>query len=226
MTFSLWQTLRRGLRTAGGRAAALWLLQALLRRLLPRLGLVCYCCVAQPVPASAPPGKERGQQYAFRLMSRYEPVLQALPRPTPVLQQRFEQGAQCLLATRGQVLAGCIWLARGCYAEDTVQVDYLLPADCAWDFDVYVAPSERLGVLFARQWQVALALLRQSGTRFSLSRIDLLNQASLSAHARLGSITLGWAVFVRLPYRQLMVSSLRPYVAWGGRPQLYLRVAR
>lgn len=215
--------LRRGLRERGLLVALLYGADRLLRGVHASCGVVGYRFLSQPLLAQARLPPQRGQQFAFRLLQAPEPTLDALGRPDAVLVRRFAAGAQCLLATRAQALSGCIWFTHQAHAEDEVRVDYVLPADCVWDFDVYVAPPERLGFLFARQWDVLDALLRPQGVRHSISRVNLQNRHSLQSHRSGGAQDQGWAVFVMLGAWQLMLSSLPPYLAWGGRPQLQMR---
>lgn len=219
---TFWRRLRQLIRELGWPGAALYAADRLLRRLRPHDGLVYYRFLAQPLAGMARLPEGRGRCYAFRLLQGQDPALDALPRPPAVLDARFAQGAQCLLASRDQALAGCIWFVCGTYHEDEVRVDYVLPNDgsCIWDFDVFVAPPERLGFLFARQWDVLDALLRPRGVRHSLCRINGLNRHSLASHRHLGARDCGWALFVCLGGAQLMLSDLPPYVALGGRPQL------
>ena len=224
MLNTLWHRLRFLVRELGAPAAALYGLDRLVRRLHAPSGLVFYRFFAQPLLAQArlPPG--RGRHFAFRLLQSADPASLALGRPGAVIAQRFAQGAQCLLATRDGALVGCIWFVRGRYYEDEVRVDYVLPegGHCVWDFDVFVAPSERLGFLFARQWDAFDALLRPEGVRYSVSRINAFNQRSVASHRSLGAADCGWALFVRLGPAQAMVSGVWPYVALGGRPRLHI----
>ena len=224
ITIPLWQRWRQAVRDRGWRATALYAVHRLLQRLHPRSGLVCYRFLVQPVPSSPRQGTARGQQYAFRLLTRPDPALAALGRPDAVIAARFAQGAHCLLASREQALAGCIWFVRCQYREDEVRVHYVLEPDCVWDFDVYVAPAERMGFLFAKQWEVAEALLRQRGTHYSVSRVNVLNRQSLASHRRLGARANGWALFLCFGERQLMLSSLPPYVSLGRPVRLRMRV--
>jgi hypothetical protein len=105
-----------------------------------------------------------------------------------------------------------------------VRVDYLLPQDgcCVWDFDVFVAESERLGFLFAKQWDAFDALLKPQGIRYTVSRINAFNQRSMASHRRLGAQDCGWALFLRLGPFQGMLSNQRPFIAFGGRPKLHV----
>lgn len=227
MNHTPWNRFRQLLRQLGAAAAALYCADAVLRRLPGRSGLVYYRFLSQPLHDKPRVPQGRGQQFGFRWLQGMEPVLTALDRPAPVLAARFAQGAQCLLATREQALVGCIWYVRRVYREDEVRVDYVLPptGDCVWDFDVFVAPVERLGYLFARQWDVFDADLRAQGMRYSISRINAFNQRSVASHRALGARDCGWAVFVCLGAAQLMLSAQVPYVALGGRPRLQIHPA-
>lgn len=224
MRLTSWNQWQQALRERGWGGTVLHALHRLLQRVHAGSGLVCYRFLAQPLRPLARLPAGRGQAHAFRLLRQAEPVLATLGRPPAVIARRFAEGAHCLLATRGQALAGCIWFVPQRYREDEVRVDYLLPPHCVWDFDVYVAPSERLGPLFARQWDVLDAVLLPAGVRHSLSRVQLANRHSLRSHRSLGASDCGWALFVRLGSAQLMVSSLWPYVALGGRPCLRMPV--
>lgn len=225
MPNTLWSRLTLLVRELGAPAAVLYGLDRVLRRLHAPSGLVFYRFLAQPLQAHARLPSGRGRHFAFRLLQAADPALQALGRPSAVIANRFAQGAQCLLATRDGALAGCIWFVHGRYREDEVRVDYLLPegGHCVWDFDVFVAPPERLGFLFARQWDVLDALLRPAGVRYSVSRINAFNPRSMASHRSLGATDCGWALFACLGPAQAMVSSVWPYVALGGRP--HLRIA-
>lgn len=225
MRFASWQPLHRLVRELGAGTAALYVIDRLLRRCSQASSLTCYRFMVQPLREQPRLPPHRGQGFEFRLLDADAPALAGLARPPEVIARRFAEGAQCLMATKNQALAGCIWFTSDTYREDDVRVDYLLPPDRAsvWDFDVYVAPSERLGFLFARQWDALDALLRPLGVRQTLSRISAFNQRSLASHRSLGARDCGWAVFLTLGASQCMLSTLPPYVAFGGRPRLQLR---
>ena len=208
----------------GASTAFLYLCDRLLRRVNAHCGLRYYRFLAQPLASEPRLPPARGQSFSFRLLTDMESLLDSLDRPQAVMRNRFAQGAQCLLATKNEVLAGCIWFVRGAYAEDEVRVDYLLPmsGDCVWDFDVYVAEAQRLGYLFARQWDAFDALLKPQGVRYTVSRINAFNQRSMASHRSLGAHDCGRALFICLGPLQAMVSDRRPYVALGGRPKLYI----
>lgn len=220
----LWQRLSRLVQELGAITAFLYACDRLMRRISPHCRLHCYRFVAQPLAPEPRLPSSRGRAFSFRLLTGMEPLLDSLDRPSAVLRDRFAQGAQCLLATKQESVVGCIWFVRGAYAEDEVRVDYLLPrsGDCVWDFDVYVAEAQRLGYLFARQWDAFDALLKPQGVRYTVSRINAFNQRSMASHRSLGARDCGRALFVCVGSLQAMVSDRRPYVALGGRPRLHL----
>lgn len=204
--------------------AFLYLLDRFLRRIGTQSGFYYYLFVAQPLADMPRLPLTRGKSYTFRLLQNYEPILDALGRPLAVIHERFVQGAQCLLATKNEAMVGCIWFVRGSYAEDEVRVDYLLPTDgqSVWDFDVFVTESERLGFLFAKQWDAFDALLKPQGIRYTVSRINAFNQRSVASHRALGAKNCGSALFLRLGRLQWMLSNQRPFIAFGGRPKLHI----
>ena len=224
MMLSVWQRLNFLVRELGVSTALLYLLDRLFRRISSTCGLYYYLFVAQPLAAQPRLPPTRGKSFTFRLLQAPEPVLNRLDRPTAVINERFIQGAQCLVATKNDLLVGCIWFIRGAYLEDEVRVDYLLPPDshCVWDFDVFVAESERLGFLFAKQWDAFDALLKPQGIRYTVSRINAFNQRSIASHRSLGAKDCGRALFLRLGQFQWMLSSQRPFIAFGGRPELHI----
>lgn len=212
------------IRELGASAAFWYVLDRFLRRVSSQSGFNYYLFVAQPLADKPRLSPTRGKAFAFRLLQGYEPILDSLDRPTAVLRQRFAQGAQCLLATKNEALVGCIWFVRGAYSEDEVNVDYLLPSDgqCVWDFDVFVTESERLGFLFAKQWDAFDALLKPQGIRYTVSRINAFNQRSVASHRALGAKDCGSALFLRLGRVQVMLSNQSPFIAFGGRPKLHI----
>lgn len=222
MIASVWRRLNLLLREQGAFIAFLYLLDRLLRRIHSNCGLYYYFFVAQPLGEKPRLPTSRGRAYLFQLLKAPDPILEALGRPPAVIRERFFQGAQCLAAVKNEVLVGCIWFVRKCYVEDEVRVDYFLPQDgsCVWDFDVFVSEPERLGFLFAKQWDAFDALLKPQGIRHTVSRINAFNQRSVASHRSLGAKDCGRALFLRLGRLQWMLSSQRPFISFGGRPTL------
>lgn len=219
---SIWVRLCRLNQELGLVAMTLYLVDRLLRRINANFGLYYYHIVAQPIVSRARLPPSRGKSFNFRTLSDPESILESLNRPPEVILKRFAQGSQCLIATKNDSLVGCIWFVRGAYSEDEVRVDYVLPENgsCVWDFDVFVAESERMGFLFAKQWDVFDAMLRPHGVHYTVSRINAFNQRSIASHRSLGAVGCGRALFLKLGAAQVMLSSVRPFVAFGGRPAL------
>lgn len=212
------------IRELGVPTTVLYLVDRMLRRINSKCGLCYYLFLSQSLADQPRLPPTRGKAFVFRLLLTPEPVLSGLGRPPAVIRERFAHGAQCLVATKNEALIGCIWFVLGAYVEDEVNVEYLLPQDgsCVWDFDVFVAESERMGFLFAKQWDVFDALLKPQGIRFTVSRINAFNQRSIASHRSLGAQDCGRALFLRLGRLQWMLSSQRPFIAFGGRPKLQI----
>lgn len=174
-----------------------------------------YYLVAQPVAETSLLPAGRGKKIEVRLIHETEQneIARQCPRPAAVIQARFEQGAKCLAAFKEEQFIGFLWLLIGGYQEDEVRARYIpLPAgQAAWDFDVYVAPDFRLGFTFPRLWDEANSMLNKKGIRWTCSRISAFNVGSLESHARLGTVSLGSAIFFCLARWQITVASISPY---------------
>lgn len=209
------------LRQLGWRDGA-WHACARLLQAVPggRCALHRYRFVAQPVvPGSLCKG--RGQAIVVTPCLAAQDLPGGPVRPRQVLDQRYRQGAQCLLARTsdtGPGMAGWLWLLRGGCQEDEVRARYVLAPQASWDLDVWIEPAQRGALVFARLWEAANALLHAQGVRWCCSRIAAGNHASLAAHARLGAVALGSAVFLRCGRWQWMASTLPPYLHLSRHP--------
>ncbi|MET0323524.1 MAG: hypothetical protein ABW069_22630 [Duganella sp.] len=189
--------------------ALYWLARRMAHASAGRWTIYRYRYVAQYLGDTCLPGR-RGADIDIRFHDAQAP-LPGCPRPAPVIAARHAQGAQCLAAWRQRHLAGMLWLIDHGYQEDEVRARYRLASPHAcWDFDVWVHPDERLGLTFARLWDTARQHLRARGVRWSCSRISAFNPASLRAHAALGIVPLGSALFVRCGSWQWMFASMAP----------------
>lgn len=200
--------LRDSLRRPGWRDGLLYLLAEGLRRASRgRVRLFKYYLMVQPLDAGPVLPAHRGR--SVRVLEADPGALRRMPSPARRLELRFDQGARCLLAEREGRFAGYFWYVAGPYREDEVRCRFVPePADCSvWDFDVYVVPDERSGVVFARLWDAALHHLRAQGMRYSYSRISAFNPASLAAHRRLGARLLGRSLFLCIGPWQLLHTS-------------------
>lgn len=190
-----------------------------------------YRFVAQAVaPGSLCMG--RGQAYSARLCHALADLPPGgPPRPAAALAARYAQGAVCLVLLRGteladSELAGYAWLLRGACQEDEVRARFVLPDPASsWDCDVWIAPAERAGLAFARLWEEVNAVLHLDHVRWTCSRISAFNPASLHAHARIGTVRLGTATFLRCAGWQWMFASVAPYFHLSRAPASFPSLA-
>lgn len=192
--------------------------QALARLTGGRCAIHKYQFVAQRL-GDLPLCPDRGRDIEIRVLTQRDAIPPRYPRPAAVLDQRYAQGAISLAAYRRHELIGFLWLLFDACQEDEVRARYRLvsPQSC-WDFDVYVRPQERLGWAFCRLWDEARCLLRARAVRWSCSRISAFNAASLGAHARIGTVPLGSATFLRCGQWQWMVATLAPHFHFSRHP--------
>lgn len=191
-----------------------------------RMRLYFYHLVAQPVSGKRLLPPNRGRSVEVREIGLDEAKALPVERPLAVLESRFRQRARCLMASTGDRFLGFLWFQLGAYEEDEVRCLFVpLPSGkAAWDFDVYVDPSARLGPAFARLWDEANALYSSLGIGWSISRISAFNADSLAAHRRFGLERAGSALFLSAGPAQFMLATMRPYVhialTRGSRPVL------
>jgi hypothetical protein len=178
-------------------------------------GFYWYHFVAQPVLKAPLLVNGRGRSIDVREVDLGRTsTFSDLPLTPEVISYRKHQKAVCLCAFKNDQVVGCLWLCLGPYREDEVRC-LMFPEPrgrTSWDFDVYVRPEHRLGLVFVRLWEATNLYLSAHGVQWSISRISVANRRSLAAHARLGTRRIGSALFVRIGKAQLMISSLRPFL--------------
>ena len=184
-----------------------------------RVGIVKYYIVAQPVPPHDLTPPRRGRQIVVTEAAPAEAMSLTDDRPRAVLQARLDGGCRCLVARKDGNVVGFQWFTLQDYHEDEVRCIFrLAPEDhCAWDFDIFVPPQWRTQPVFSRLWDKCNELLRATGARHSLSRINAFNALSRRAHERIGAEVVGWAAFARAGTLQLSAFSARPWIHFGFR---------
>lgn len=162
-----------------------------------RAAIVPYLLVAQPVGNSALASIKATPGFVVQRVGPDHPLLAAFPRPAEVNAQRFADGAECFAATVNGQFAGHIWIARYRYVEDEVRCVYEIsdPALGVWDYDVYVEPRFRIGRTMGRLWKAVDDALAAEGVKWSFSRINRFNSASVKSHQRLGAVSVGRVTF-------------------------------
>jgi hypothetical protein len=206
--------LQDSLREFGAVNGMLYLVSRALDRLGGAIRLYRYILVAQPVPKGSLLGPRRGQSIEVRQVGPGDPAFAAMPLDAKVLDFRFGQDAMCFGAFQADAMVGCIWLCLGPYLEDEVRCRFSpQPAgEASWDFDIYIRPDSRTGLVFARLWDTANGFMRDRGVAWSFSRISAFKPRSLASHSRLGARAIGTATFLCAGKWQVSVSGLRPYL--------------
>ena len=206
------------LRDFGPIDAPLYLLARFLRRLPSgRSRLLKYDFWAQPVPTARLLPARAGAT-AVRPLRPEDPELAQVPRDPGLVAARLANGEICLVAVKQGRLAGFMWISTGPYDEDEVRArfDPRPQGRAAWDYDIFIVPEERGGLLFVRLWDAAYELLRARGYLWSLSRISSFNLASQASQARMGARRVGWGVFLILFNHQLAISSVAPHLHYAA----------
>lgn len=175
--------------------------------------VVPYVIVAQPIGQAATAMRQDPTTVTARI-DRHDPVIAEFPREAAVVQQRFDDGAECYVTRSKGVFAGHIWIARGRYIEDDVRCTYVLPQQpvSVWDFDVYVGERFRLGRTMARMWSAVDESLAREGVAWTCSRISMFNPGSLSSHRRLGAMPRQSLVFLVFGRWQCLMQSRWPWL--------------
>jgi len=209
-------TIRANVRSLGWFNGLAYLLAAGLDRVSGgRVRLVKYDLVVQPVVTEPLLPAHRGKNIRVYEAGQDDPLLQTVPgRREGVIQERFSQGARCLVAELRGELAGFLWFIKGDYPEDEVRCLFRPQpqGQSVWDYDVFVAERHRLSPVFLRLWQAANELLHVEGVHHSCSRISAFNPASRGSHARLGATKVGAATFLCLGSWEFMASTCKPFV--------------
>jgi GNAT superfamily N-acetyltransferase len=193
-----------------------------------RVRIVKYDLAVQPLGEGFPLPYRRSGTMELRELHEGDPLLERIEHPAEVIAARFRQGGRCLAAVREDELAGFLWWVEGPYEEDEVRCRFVpSPAEASvWDFDVYVAPAYRGGMVFARLWGAANHDLAARGFRQSCSRISAFKPESLAAHGRLGARVVDKALFFCVGRAQLMFATRYPWVhlSLGSASRPVLRV--
>lgn len=212
------QVLRRvasPFREFGFAAGVLYVIGRLLQRASPHLGLYFYELMVQPVPDSLVGDDRIDRGVEICRICEGDRALRLMPVRPEILASRFKQGAICLGVRRGGQFVGYIWLALDAYEEDEVRCRYVpTPRGAAvFDFDLFIFPQHRMGRAFLSIWRAVNRYLQQSGINWTYSRITRFNLESRRAHARLGAVRVGRAIFLRAWRMECMLATVRPFVA-------------
>ena len=198
----------------GWRNTAWYLFKRVVEAFPGNVRLIRYVLVAQPVRDQALIPPRWGRSISINQIAPDDHFLVDLPVTEEVLRYRFAQDALCFGAFRDGQIVGSLWLSFDFYDEDEVRCQFIpWPTDTAvWDFDVYIDPAQRGGIVFGRLWDAANEYLREREISWSLSRISAFNPASIAAHKRLGAVPRGWLTALRAGRWQMAICSVAPRI--------------
>jgi hypothetical protein len=142
----------------------------------------------------------RGSSIDVARVDRDDPLIAKLPRPPDEIAARFEAGSQCFIAAKNKAVLGFVWIHRGPYKDPETGATVMLspPESSVWDFDMYVLPAYRGGLVFPRLWNRVISDLRECGVRHSACMIWASADESIRSHLRLGAYPIGSAVQIKI----------------------------
>lgn len=180
-----------------------------------KLRIYKYYLVVQPVHKTSLLPSHRGKNIKVKLANKNDSIVAQFPRPHAVIQKRFENGAKCFVAYKEgeEKFLGFIWILLSSYQEDEVRAHFMLSSvlDSAWDFDVYVTPNNRMGIVYVRLWDEANLFLLENNRYRTYSRISAVNRNSLKAHSALGAESIGSLYFFCINKLQITFATIPPY---------------
>jgi hypothetical protein len=202
---------------------AMYLVAVALRRFCPFFSIEQYYVVAQPVPGRRLLPEKRGGSIRVQQIEHDHPMILQLPRPRDEIVQRFAGGALCFLATREDRIIGHLWVTQSPYQEPVHRCEFVpRPAGrTAWDFDMWIAPEERLGLAFARLWDECNSYLRERGVAWTCSRVSAFNPASLKAHERMGMRVMHSLIYLGAGPVEVLIADVPPFFALSFSPRTF-----
>jgi hypothetical protein len=194
-----------------------------LRRFCPFFSLAKYYVVAQPVAGARLLPEKRGKSILVLQIDHDHPLIARLPRPRDEIVRRFAGKALCFLATREDRIIGHLWITQSPYREPVHRCEFAVRPHgrTAWDFDMWIAPEERLGLAFARLWDQCNSYLREQGVTWTCSRVSAFNPASLKAHERLGMRVMHSLFYLGAGPVDLLIADVAPFIALSFSPRTF-----
>ncbi|MCB1624583.1 MAG: GNAT family N-acetyltransferase [Pseudomonadales bacterium] len=194
----VWQRFKQARAEYGTLNLLLFALQRSIQRIAPTALFERLYVMRQPVASAASAPSRRGAAIDVIAPPPDDPRLTLITRLPGELAARFAQRAVCLCAVRQDELLGWLWFAEHRFKEFDYPLEFHLPPNSAWDFDVYVMPRARLGAAFPRLWDTAATRMRARGITHSFSIVSAFNPMSRTSHERLGATSLGSLMIIRL----------------------------
>lgn len=188
-----------------------------LQRLAQRLGHVHFCdyrLIAQP--RDSLPSMPKAYQVVRAQDSELRALRADFQLSAATLRWRRRYHMEPLLAKRGDVAVGLIWVGSGCFDEDEAPLRFHLPLKGAWDTGLYIPPRERHRRAWTALWAGVAQWMHQHGLETCYSRVNSANAASLAGHARMGAQMLQrlclfqWRGWLWMPPQHLLPRHVQP----------------
>ena len=199
-----------------GAITGIWYVLDKLLRAITKSGFVRrYYIVAQPINVDSIGAKKPPSNILLKtLTNECHDIIDQMPRDNTLLHQRLSEGSFCFYTTKEAKLSGMLWFRKHVYYEDEVSCVYKLsPSDSVvWDFDVFIDKKYRIGVLFYKLWNEAMARLLADDIKYTISRISAFNVNSLRSHQRLGESVMGVVTFVVIKNHQITLFGRWPFI--------------
>jgi hypothetical protein len=130
-----------------------------------------------------------------------------------LLENRAESGSIGVGAFDRNRLVGYAWLSLGPH-DDELLLARFVPASrsVSWDYDFFVAPSHRLGIVYARIWDHIFEILSSRGIEWSFSYIAFYNRVSLRSQLNMGAVPVGSFIAAAAGKYQVFLSCHFPLV--------------
>ena len=174
-----------------------------------------YYLFSQPLELKGARPRKAGSLSAVRSVAAGDALLQSFPRPITEIADRFASGALCFAFEADGKALGFAWFQRGDFLDAEVHTVFRPQPHGAtvWDFDVYVDPAKRGGLVFFRLWQDASRSLLEQGVTHSVSRVLTHNEDSIRSHMSLGAFPVGSVVQLRVGKARLSFADRAPRVS-------------
>lgn len=192
----------------------LYAVDRLLSRVSPRLRVLVYELMVQPIPQKPILPASMARKLSSKVLEWGDPDLSSVEAPISVQRARFAQDAMCLATYSDRKLIGYVWLCFERYQEDEARCTFVVNprGKAVFDFDLVVLPQYRMGLGFAGLWHCTSEYLRGRGVTHSFSRLTRFNIASRRAHGHLGWLKVGQAIVLKLWSVEVIASTIAPYV--------------
>ena len=180
-------------------------------------GITRYVLVAQPVLQNSLLPSNRGGSIVVRELHAVEDLGPDAPLAPALFAARKARGSICLGAFDRTRLVGYLYLTVGAHNDEAVFARFVpLPHRSAvWDYDLFILPKHRAGVVYLRIWEEVFKFLRKRSIAWSISYIASFNIRSMKSQFRLGAVLVGHFIVIEFGRRQVILLARRPFVAVG-----------